>query len=209
MSLRPSSLIRAVTAALLLALFAAPTVAQAPRVPPEFHARIFLAGFERPIEVRQAGLKRRIDVASGGLVQSYISDRTRGALVVMTAAGRKRVAFLFPLAAAEVNAPVPLDVAQFAAARLTRMGSSTIAGRPCQLQRYTGYLGRSGVICVSQDGLVLQMTPDGRQSPLFQVMSITFAKQEQRWFSPPPDYQLSALPGVGGIAVRPQASTSR
>ncbi|HYE42248.1 MAG TPA: hypothetical protein VEA15_02550 [Caulobacteraceae bacterium] len=209
MSSRPSSLIRAVAVALAVALVAAPTVAQAPRVPPDFHARVFLAGFERQIEVRQSGLKRRIDVATGGIVQSFISDRTRGALVVMTAAGRRRVAFLFPLAAAEVNAPVPLDVAQFSAARLTRMGSSTVAGRPCQLHRYAGYLGRSGVICTTTDGLVLQLTPDGRKSPLFQVMSITYARQEPRWFTPPPDYQLSALPGVGGIAVRPQASTSR
>jgi hypothetical protein len=199
----------ALAAAAGLALAAWPGQAQAPRLPPEFHARVFLAGFATQLEVRQAGLKRRVDIASGGIVQSFISDRTRGALVVMTAAGRQRVAFLFPLAAAEVNAPVPLDISAFAGARLTRMGASRVAGRPCTLHRYVGYLGRSGQLCASQEGLVMQMTPDGRRSPLFQVMSITFAKQEQRWFIPPPNYQLSALPGTGGIAVRPQASTSR
>lgn len=205
----PRSAGLAIAAAAGLVLAAWPGQAQAPRVPPEFHARIFLAGFQTQLEVRQAGLKRRVDVASGSIVQSFISDRTRGALVVMTAAGRERVAFLFPLAASEANAPVPLDVSLFAGARLTRMGASRVAGRPCTLQRYTGYLGRSGVICVSQEGLVMQMTPDGRRSPLFQVMSITFTKQEPRWFIPPPNYQLSALPGTGGIAVRPQASISR
>jgi hypothetical protein len=206
---RPSSPILALACVLGLALAAWPGQAQAPRMPPEFHARVFLAGFPMQLDVRQAGLKRRVDVASGAVVQSFISDRTRGALVVMTAAGRRRVAFLFPLQATEMNAPVPLDVANFAGARLTRIGGSNVAGRPCNLMRYTGYLGRSGVICTSADGLVLQMTPDGRRNPLFQVMSITFGKQDNRWFTPPPDYQLSALPGTGGIGVRPQASTSR
>lgn len=209
MSKRPSSPVIALASLIGLTLAAWPGQAQAPRVPPEFHARVFLAGFATQLEVRQAGLKRRVDVATGGIVQSFISDRTRGALVVMTAAGRQRVAFLFPLAPSEANAPVPLDVSAFTGARLTRMGASRVGGRPCTLQRYVGYQGRSGVICTSAEGLVMQMTPDGRRSPLFQVMSITFAKQDQRWFNPPPDYQLSALPGTGGIAFRPQASTSR
>lgn len=188
-------------AALGLVLAAAPGQAQAPRLPPEFHARVFLAGFPSQLEVRQAGLRRRVDVATGGIVQTFISDRSRGALVVMTAAGRQRLAFLFPLSGAEVNPPIPLDISAFAGARMTTMGASRVGGRPCRLQRYTAYLGRSGVICASADGLVLQMTPDGRRQPLFQVMSITFAKQDNRWFTPPPDYQLSALPGTGGIAV--------
>jgi hypothetical protein len=213
MRTRPSSPAKnfgiALGAAVGLVFAAWPGEAQTPRLPPEFHARVFLAGFANQLEVRQAGLRRRVDVASGGIVQSFISDRTRGALVVMTAAGRQRVAFLFPLAAAEVNAPIPLDVSAMAGSRLTRMGASRVAGRPCTLQRYTGYLGRSGVICASAEGLILQMTPDGRRSPIFQVMSITFTKQDNSWFTPPADYQLSALPGTGGIAVRPQASTSR
>jgi hypothetical protein len=207
---RPSSPVPALAAVLGLALAAAPGQAQAPRLPPEFQARVFLAGFPNQLEVRQSGLRRRVDVATGGIVQTFISDRTRGALVVMTAAGRQRVAFLFPLSQGEVNPPVPLDVSAFGSSRMTRMGASRVAGRPCVLMRYTAYAGRSGVICTSADGLVLQMTPDGRTQPLFQVMSITFAKQENRWFIPPPDYQLSALPGTGGIAaVRPPAPLSR
>lgn len=213
MSRRPSSpksiSLIALAAAAGLTLAAWPGEAQTPRMPPEFHARVFLAGFPNQLEVRQAGLRRRVDVASGGIVQSFISDRTRGALVVMTAAGRQRVAFLFPLAAAEVNPPIPLEAASLNGARVTRMGASRVAGKPCILQRYTGYLGRSGVICTSTEGVILQMKPDGRQQPIFQVMSITFTKQDARWFTPPTDYQLSALPGTGGIAVRPQASTSR
>jgi len=206
---RPSSPIRALAAAAALACVAAPGQAQAPRATPEFHARVFQAGFEQPLEVRQAGLKRRVDVATGGIVQSFISDRTRGALVVMTAAGRRRVAFLFPLSSQEVNAPVPTELSAFAGARLTRMGGSRVAGRACTLHRYAGYLGRSGVVCVSADGLVLQQTPDGRRSPIYQVLSITYARQEPRWFTPPPDYQVSALPGTGGIAMRPAAPISR
>lgn len=203
MSPRPSSLVRAAAAGLGLLLAAAPTAAQTPKAPPDFHARVFVAGFDRPLEVRQSGLRRRTDLATGGVVQSIISDRTRGALVVMTAAGRRRIALLFPLATAEVNAPVPLELSQMSGAQFTRMGAANVAGRPCQLHRYSRYLGRSGVLCASAEGLVLQLKPDGRTSPLFEVLSITYARQEQRWFVPPPDYQLSALPGVGGIAARP------
>jgi hypothetical protein len=206
---RPSSLISIAAAVLALAFIAWPGQAQAPRMPPEFHARVFLAGFASQIEVRQSGLRRRVDVATGGIVQSFISDRTRGALVVMTASGRQRVAFLFPLQQTEIAPPVPLDISAFGATRMTRMGASTVGGRPCALQRYAGYLGRSGVICVSADGLVMQMTPDGRRQPIFQVMSIDFGKQDNRWFVPPPDYQLSALPGTGSIAARPAAPLSR
>ena len=192
-----------------LGLSAMPGQAQAPRLPPEFHARVFMAGFEQPLDVRQSGLKRRVDVATGGVVQTFISDRTRGALVVMTAAGRRRVAFLFPLAQAETNAPVPIELGAFANARMTRMGGSRVAGRPCTLYRYVGYLGRNGTTCVSADGLVLQLIPEGRRSALYQVLSITYAKQEARTFQPPPDFQVSALPGTGGITVRPGAAVTR
>jgi len=209
MPLRPSSLIRTAAALLALGLTALPGQAQAPKLPPEFHARVFMAGFEQPLELRQAGLKRRVDVATGGVVQSFISDRTRGALVVMTAAGRRRVAFLFPLSTSEANAPVPIELGAFSNARMTRLGGSRVAGRPCTLNRYVGYLGRNGTACISADGLVLQLVPDGRRSPLYQVLSITYAKQDARVFTPPPDFQVSALPGTGGISVRSAAAVTR
>ncbi|MBX7247770.1 MAG: hypothetical protein K1X35_01820 [Caulobacteraceae bacterium] len=207
---RPSSLIALLAAVVGAAALVAPGQAQAPRMPPDFQARVFLAGFGSPLEVRQSGLKRRVDVASGGLVQSFVSDRSRGALVVMTAAGRQRIAFLFPLSQSETNPPVPLDISAFSSTRMTRMGASRVAGRPCTLMRYARYGGRPGVLCAGQDGLVLQLTPDGRRQPLFQVLSLTYARQENRWFVPPPDYQLSALPGTGGIpAPRPPAPLTR
>jgi hypothetical protein len=197
--------LRALTAGLVLASVAVPTAAQAPRAPLEFYATILVAGFERPLEVRQAGLKRRTDVATGAVVQSFIADRTRGLLMVMTAAGRRRLAFVFPIALEEVNAPLPLDFSgiQAGAQRMTRMGGSTVAGKPCTLWRYVGYMGKSGVACASLDGIVLQFTPDGRKTPLFQVQNIIFVRQDPRWFMAPPDYQISVLPGVGGPPPRP------
>jgi hypothetical protein len=210
MPLRPSSLYRVAVLLATLAGQGAPARAQTPRVAPEFYATVFVAGFERPLEVRQSGLKRRVDVASGAVVQSFITDRTRGALIVMTAAGRRRLAFVFPLAAEEANAPVPLDLSALQGARLNRIGGSSVAGRPCGLWRYTGYLGRNGVVCATDDGLVLQLTPDGRSSPLMQVLTLTQARQDPSWFRPPPDYQLAVVPGAGGIAaavpVAPAAS---
>lgn len=202
MRLRPSSLFR-VAAAVALALLAAPAQAQvAPQTPPpapDFYATVFVAGFERPLEVRQSGLKRRVDVASGAVVQTFVTDRGRRALIVMTAAGRRRLAFVFPLAAEEAGAPVPLDLASMQGAKLNRIGGSSVAGRSCALWRYTGYLGRSGVVCATPEGLVLQLTPDGRDRPLMQVLTLTPARQDPKWFVPPPDYQISVLPGTGGI----------
>lgn len=193
----------------LMALMALPSLAQAPvtggpRLEPDFYAVIGVAGFERPVEVRQSGAKRREDVATGGVVQTFLTDRTRGALVVMTAAGQRRVAFFFPLSPGQASPPLPLDLVDLqATAKLNRIGAANVAGRPCNLWRYNGYLNRSGIVCATSDGIVLQLTPDGRHSPLFSVVSITFARQDPRWFTIPPDYQVASLPGEGGLVAAP------
>ncbi|HYF21831.1 MAG TPA: hypothetical protein VD929_00390 [Caulobacteraceae bacterium] len=193
------SRLRPVLAALALAgASALPGQAQTPRVPAEFHLTAYVAGFERPMEVRQSGLRRRIDVASGAVVQTFVADRGRGALTVMTAAGRRRLAFVFPLAREDAMAPLPLDLAQFRDARLTRIGASNVAGRPCAVWRYAGWLGGSGTACATPEGLVLQLKPDGRKTPVFQVLSITFSRQDPKWFAPSPDFQVAAVPGAGG-----------
>ena len=188
----------------MTAALASSAPAQTPPVhaTPDFYATVFVAGFEHPVEVRQSGLKRRVDVATGAVVQSFVTDRTRGVLIVMTAAGKRRLAFIFPVAQEEVNAPLPLDFAEFAAAqRVTRMGGSNIAGRACALWRFVGYLGRSGVACVTADNLVLQIMPDGRKSPILQVLTLTTARQDQTWFQVPPEYQISVVPGAGGPRI--------
>jgi hypothetical protein len=198
MPVLPSSVLRSVAALAALSAIAAPSRAQAPASAPEFAATILMAGFERPLEVRQAGLKRRVDVATGAVVQTFISDRSRGALIVMTAAGRRRLAFVFPLLASETGAPAPLDLSALGpGAALNRIGASTVAGRPCQLWRFQGEGGRGGVVCATPEGIVLQMKPDGRTTPLFQVQRLTYGRQDPRWFAPPPDFQVAVLPGTG------------
>ena len=179
---------------------AAPGQAQTPRVSPDYHARVWVAGFEQPVEVRQSGLRRRVEVAQGALVQTYIVDRVRGSLTVMTAGGPDRVAFVFPLPREEQLSPLPLDllVIERGAARMTRTGASNIAGRSCQRYRYSGYLGRAGSVCATREGIVLELHPDGRRRPLYQVLSLTPARQAPGWFAPTPDYQLAVLPGIGG-----------
>jgi hypothetical protein len=203
--------IKGMFVAALAFVLAAPAFAQAPARPPapDFYATVALAGFEHAVEVRQSATKRRVDVATGGVVQTFLTDRARGALVVMTAAGPRRVAFFFPLALGEVNPPLPLDFAEMqGATRLNRIGSSSVAGRPCALWRYVGYLNRNGVVCATAEGVVLQLVPDGRKTPLFQVLTITFARQDPRWFAVPPDYQIASLPGVGGVAQPPPAAAA-
>jgi hypothetical protein len=187
-------------------LSAAPAGADPSNAPPDFHATARLAGFEQPIEIRQSGLKRRIDLATDAVVQSYIADRGKGVLFVLTAAGRRRLALVFPLGREDADIPVPLDlVALGSAARLDRIGGSRVAGRPCAIWRYTAYLGRNGMVCATAEGVVLQLTPDGRSTPLFEVQVLDLARQDPRWFSPPPDYQIAALPGLGGATRALQA----
>lgn len=183
-----------------LCVLAAPGQAQTPRVSPDYHARVWVAGFDQPVEVRQSGLRRRVEVAQGSLVQTYIVDRVRGSLTVMTAGGPDRVAFVFPVPREEHLSPLPLDllVIERGAAQMTQVGASNIAGRPCQRYRYSGYLGRAGSICATREGIVLELHPDGRRRPLYQVQSLTPARQAPGWFAPTPDYQLAVLPGVGG-----------
>lgn len=189
-------------------LLATPGEAQAPRVATDFYITAAVAGFERPIEIRQSGLKQRVDVATGAIVQSFIADRTRGALIVMTAAGRRRLALLFPLSREQAAAPLPLDLDAFRQSqRLTRVGSSNVAGKPCAVYRYVRYLSASGTLCATAEGVVLQIKPDGRERPIYQATSALFARQDPKWFAPPPDYQFAALPGVGGAAPIPRPTS--
>lgn len=168
---------------------------------PDFHAVARLAGFEQPIEIRVSGLKRRVDVATDAVVQSYIADRSKGMLMVLTAAGRRRLALVFPLGADAADTPLPVALSDFPAqAGLTQIGASQAAGRPCALYRYTGAGGKRGVVCATDDGVVLQLTPDGRPTPLFEVETLDYAPQNPRWFTTPPEYQVAVLPGIGGAA---------
>lgn len=131
MPYRRSSLFAGV---LLAAAAAAGVAARADPPPrtPEFHATARLAGFEQPIEIRQSGLKRRVDVATDAVVQSYIADRGKGMLMVLTAAGRRRLALVFPLGAEAADTPLPTEISDLPnPAGLTRIGASQAAGRPC------------------------------------------------------------------------------
>lgn len=204
MSLRRSSRF----AGVVLAAVACAAAARADPPPhtPDFHAVARLAGFEQPIEIRQSGMKRRVDVATDAVVQSYIADRGKGMLMVLTAAGRRRLALVFPLGADPTETPLPATLSDFSAqAGLTQIGASEAAGRPCALYRYTGANGKRGVVCATDDGVVLQLTPDGRPTPLFEVRTLDYAPQDPRWFLPPPDYQIAVLPGIGGLAKPPPA----
>jgi hypothetical protein len=178
--------------------------AQPPRAP-DFHATARLAGFEHPIEIRQSGGRRRVDIATGALVQSWITDRSKGVLIALTAAGPRRLALVFPLGPETAETPLPIDLRGFSAAQgLTKIGASQAAGRPCGLYRYTAAgQGRGGVVCLTGDGVVLQLTPDGRPTPLFEVETLDYAPQDPHWFLPPAEYQVAVLPGLGG-AAKPQ-----
>ena len=65
------------------------------------------------------------------------------------------------------------------------------------------------MVCATDDGVVLQLTPDGRPTPLFEVETLDYAPQNPRWFLPPPEYQIAVLPGIGGIAKLQPAPAPR
>lgn len=166
-----------------------------------FYARIRMAGVEAPVEYRSTGPRARTDIMVGGIMQTYISDREKGVLIHLSAAGNRRTALLFPLDRGEALLPLPLTLEHLQArATLKPIGSSLIAGQSCRLLEFSAYLNQSGVACVNADGVILQMTQKGRNAPLYQVVAYTKGAQDAKWFVIPPDYQTLALPGMGGAA---------
>lgn len=169
---------------------------------PDFFARVRMAGFEAPVEVRRTGVKMRVDMLSGGVSQTYIADRDKGVLIHLTAAGGKRIALLFPLSREAALLPLPLDLATLESRATVRpVGSSLMAGQPCRTLEFSGYLNQSGMACANSDGILMQMTQKGRNVPLFQVVAYARGAQDAKWFVIPPDYQTAVLPGLGGATA--------
>lgn len=169
---------------------------------PDFFARVRMAGFETPVEVRRTGAKMRLDILSGGVSQTYIADRDKGVLIQLTSAGGKRIALLFPLSREAALLPLPLDLATLEARATVRpVGSSLMAGQPCRTLEFSGYLNQSGMACANSDGILMQMTQKGRNAPLFQVVAYARGAQDAKWFVIPPDYQTAVLPGLGGATA--------
>ncbi len=185
----------------------AQTLSTAPHA--DLYAHIQVAGFATPVELRQSGGKTRVDVTTGGVLQTFIADRDKGILITMTATGQNRVALVFPLDRADGVVPLPVDLSVLAnASTLKPVGASMVAGKSCRLMEFANYLGQAGMICVSADNVVLQMTKQGRKEPLFQVTDIVVAKQDPSWFRTPPDYQVAVLPAIGGASASVPSSSA-
>ncbi len=168
----------------------------------DLYAHIKVAGFAQPMELRRSGQHIRIDLSAGGVLQTYIADREKGILIAMTATGQNRMALVFPLDRAAALVPLPIDLAVLAANATVRpVGAAMVAGKSCRLMEFSGYLGQAGMVCVASDNLILQMTKQGRREPLFQVTDLVIAKQDAKWFRPPPDYQVAVVPGIGGASA--------
>ncbi len=165
----------------------------------DFAAFVRLAGFSNLLEIRQSGQKRRIEIATDALVQTFVEDRENGALMVLMGSFGRRLAYVFPMPTAQGVVPLPLDHHQLMAAeRLRRLGADNVAGVPCDLYRYQNYQGTSGEACVAKEGVVLRLRPDGRKDPVMQIERIVFMPQEDSYFQLPPTYSRVALPGIGG-----------
>lgn len=168
----------------------------------DLYARIRVAGFAQPVELRRSGLHTRVDLSAGGVVQTYIADREKGVLIAMTATGQNRLALVFPLDRAAAVVPLPIDLPVLTTgATVKPVGATMVAGRSCRLMEFTGYLGQAGMICVAADNLILQMTRQGKREPLFQVTELVIAHQDAKWFRPPPDYQVTVVPAIGGASA--------
>lgn len=173
-----------------------------PVIHADLYARVKVAGFATPVDLRQSGQKTRVDVTAGGVLQTYIADRDKGVLISMTATGQNRMALVFPLDHAEGVIPLPLEMTVLVRqATVKPVGASIVGGRPCRVMEFSGYLNQSGIICVSPDNIILQMTKQGRREPLFQVIELTVGRQDLKWFRTPPDYQVAVVPGIGGASA--------
>jgi hypothetical protein len=168
----------------------------------DLYAHIRVAGFAQPVELRRSGQHIRVDLSAGGVLQTYIADRDKGVLIVMTATGQNRMALVFPLDRAAAVLPLPIDLPVLMAnAAVKPVGAAMVAGKSCRLMEFSGYLGQAGMVCVANDNLILQMTKQGRREPLFQVTDLVIARQDAKWFRPPPDYQVAVVPGIGGASA--------
>ncbi len=169
----------------------------------DLYARMTVAGFAAPVEIHQSGLKTRMDLSEGGVLQSYIADRDKGVLIAMTATGQSRVALVFPLDHNEGIVPLPLDLGVLTAAgtQLQTIGASIVNGRSCKLMSFSGYLNQAGMLCVTPDNIILRMTKSGRRDPLFEVTELAVAQQDPKWFRTPPDYQVAVVPAIGGASA--------
>ncbi|MGN6210699.1 hypothetical protein [Asticcacaulis sp.] len=167
----------------------------------DLYARIKVAGFATPVDIRQSGMKTRVDLTAGGVPQSYIADREKGVLISLTATGQNRLALVFPLDRTEGILPLPLDLSILARqSTLKVVGASLVSGHPCRLMEFSGYLNQSGMVCASSDNIILQMTQKGRRDALFEVLELSAARQDPKWFRTPPDYQVAVVPGIGGAS---------
>lgn len=168
----------------------------------DFYARIKVAGFTAPVELRQSGQRNRIDLVVGGVTQSYITDRDKGVLIALTTSGTSKLALVFPLDRADAIVPLPLDLSVMTrTAAVKPVGAALIGGRSCRLMEFSGYLNQAGMICVNSDNIILQMTKQGRNEPLFQVTDLTMGPQPPQWFRTPPDYVVAVVPGIGGASA--------
>ena len=167
----------------------------------DLYARVKVAGFATPMDIRQSGMKTRVDLTAGGGPQSYIADREKGVLISLTGSAQNRLALVFPLDRAEGIVPLPLDLSVLARqSTLKVVGASIVGGRPCRLMEFSGYLNQSGMVCASSDNIILQMTQKGRHEALFEVVELSVGGQDAKWFRAPPDYQVAVVPGIGGAS---------
>lgn len=168
----------------------------------DLYARVKVAGFTALVDIRQSGPRTRLDLTAGSIKQSYIADKEKGVLISLTATGQNRIALVFPLDRADGIIPLPLDLAVLVQqATLKVVGASMVSGRPCRLIEFSNYLNQSGLICASAENVILKMTRKGQRDPLFEVLELTMARQDAKWFRAPPDYQIAVLPAIGGASA--------
>lgn len=164
------------------------------------YAKIKVAGFATPVELRQSGAKTRVDLTAGGVPQSYIADREKGVLISLTATGQNRIALVFPLDRAEGVIPLPLDLTVLVRqATLKVVGASMVGGRSCRLIEFSNYLNQSGLLCASPENVILQMTRKGHRDP--EVLDLAVGPQDPQWFRATAGYQVAVVPVIGGASA--------
>lgn len=138
--------------------------------------------------------KLRVDASSGaGPSTAYIDLGKRTAIVVVSMQG--------------MNMALDVDLTEFHIPEVSStssqlIGSDTVAGEPCQIWRVTDPAsGKTGVACITQDGIPLRAGATGDKAPAMVVRQVTRGAQNAADLTPPQGMVTIKASGLGNLPI--------
>lgn len=156
-------------------------------------------GETMPVVMIRDGRKLRMEVNSAQGASTMISNAETGeSFILSTAAGRTMALRATGLSEQFAN---PADAWQGElATTATRTGDCSVAGENGAEWTKTTAEDGTDTVCVTQDGIILRATDDGRVA--WETTSVQRGAQEASLFQLPPGVQVVDLGDMGGAAQR-------